>query len=88
MVCINPAYRLFELEYALNKVGCKAIVSAEVFKTSRYLAMLQELAPELGECEPGEPPLSQATPPGHRDPHGRDGDARHVQLRGGMRDGR
>ena len=54
MVCINPAYRLFELEYALNKVGCKAIVSAEVFKTSRYLAMLQELAPELGECEPGE----------------------------------
>ena len=54
MVCINPAYRLFELEYALNKVGCKAIVSAEVFKTSRYLAMLQELAPELAECEPGE----------------------------------
>ena len=54
LVCINPAYRLFELEYALNKVGCKAIVSAETFKTSHYLAMLQELAPELAECEPGE----------------------------------
>lgn len=53
MVCINPAYRLFELEYALNKVECKAIISAEAFKTSRYLAMLEELAPELAECEPG-----------------------------------
>ena len=53
MVCINPAYRLYELEYALNKVGCRAIVSAESFKTSHYLAMLEELAPELGECQPG-----------------------------------
>jgi fatty-acyl-CoA synthase len=53
MVCINPAYRLYELEYALNKVTCKAIVSAESFKTSYYLKMLQELAPELEDCEPG-----------------------------------
>ena len=54
MVCINPAYRLYELEYALNKVGCKAIVTAESFKTSMYLDMLNELAPELASCEPGE----------------------------------
>ena len=54
MVCINPAYRLYELEYALNKVGCKAIVTAESFKTSYYLKMLQELAPELNDCEPGQ----------------------------------
>lgn len=54
MVCINPAYRLYELEYALNKVGCKAIVSAEAFKTSQYLDMLSELAPELSSCAPGE----------------------------------
>ena len=47
MVCINPAYRLYELEYALNKVSCKAIISAESFKTSYYLEMLQTLAPEL-----------------------------------------
>ncbi|MYE11402.1 MAG: AMP-binding protein [Gammaproteobacteria bacterium] len=53
MVCINPAYRLYELEYALNKVGCKAILSAEAFKTSHYLAMLRELAPELDTCDPG-----------------------------------
>ena len=54
MVCINPAYRLYELEYALNKVECKAIVAAESFKSSEYLVMLQELAPELNQCVPGE----------------------------------
>ena len=53
MVCINPAYRLFELEYVLNKVGCKAVVAAEAFKTSYYLDMLAELAPELSKCAPG-----------------------------------
>lgn len=53
MVCINPAYRLYELEYSLNKVGCKAIIAAESFKTSYYLKMLEELAPELAHCEPG-----------------------------------
>ena len=53
LVNINPAYRLSELEYALNKVGVKAIVAAEAFKTSRYLEMLQSLAPELATSEPG-----------------------------------
>ncbi|MFJ4291755.1 AMP-binding protein [Cupriavidus sp. NPDC089707] len=53
LVNINPAYRLSELEYALNKVGVKAIVAAEAFKTSRYLEMLQALAPELATSEPG-----------------------------------
>jgi len=53
MVCLNPAYRLSELEYALNKVECRAIVSAESFKTSQYLSMLQKLAPELALCEAG-----------------------------------
>ncbi|NNE41891.1 MAG: AMP-binding protein [Marinicaulis sp.] len=53
MVCINPAYRLYELEYALNKVSCKALVTAEQFKSSRYLDMLTELAPELRTSEPG-----------------------------------
>ena len=54
MVCINPAYRLYELEYALNKVECKAVVSAEAFKSSDYLSMLNELAPELRQCDPGQ----------------------------------
>ena len=54
LVNINPAYRLAELEYALNKVGCKAIVSAERFKTTKYLDMLQTLAPELANATPGD----------------------------------
>lgn len=54
MVCINPAYRLHELEYALNKVECKAIITAERFKTSDYLGMLQRLAPELEQAQPGQ----------------------------------
>src|SRR3954453_207043 len=53
LVNINPAYRLAELEYALNKVGCRALVTATSFKTSDYLAMLRELAPELAACYPG-----------------------------------
>jgi len=53
LVNINPAYRTAELEYALNKVGCKALVSMARFKTSDYLGMLRELAPELAQAEPG-----------------------------------
>lgn len=53
LVNINPAYRVAEVEYALNKVGCKALVSAEQFKTSRYLDMIRQLAPELERCAPG-----------------------------------
>ena len=53
LVNINPAYRLAELEYALNKVGCKALIAAEQFKSSKYLEMLQTLAPELATAEPG-----------------------------------
>ncbi|PMS10587.1 AMP-binding protein [Trinickia caryophylli] len=54
LVNINPAYRLAELEYALNKSGCTAIVAAERFKTSHYLEMLRTLAPELDHAKPGD----------------------------------
>ena len=47
LVNINPAYRTHELEFALRKVGCRALVTTGRFKTSDYLAMLRELAPEL-----------------------------------------
>ncbi len=53
LVNINPAYRLAELDYALNKVGCKALILAERFKTSDYVGMLRELAPELADAAPG-----------------------------------
>ena len=61
LVNINPAYRLSELEYALNKSGCKALLTAAQFKSSDYVGMLQTLAPEWAQCEPGK--LSSARLP-------------------------
>ncbi len=52
LVNINPAYRRTELEYALNKVGCKALILSPSFKTSDYLAILQEVAPEIATSVP------------------------------------
>jgi len=54
LVNINPAYRVSELEYALNKVGCKALISMTEFKGSDYLGMIAELAPELHDCPPAQ----------------------------------
>ncbi|TGP22483.1 MULTISPECIES: AMP-binding protein [unclassified Mesorhizobium] len=54
LVNINPAYRLTELEYALNKVACRALVTAVQFKTSDYLGMIETLAPEIATAEPGK----------------------------------
>jgi fatty-acyl-CoA synthase len=54
LVNINPAYRTYELEYALNKVGCSALITAERFKSSDYLGTLRELMPEIEGAAPGE----------------------------------
>jgi fatty-acyl-CoA synthase len=53
LVNINPAYRLAEVEYALNKVGCRALITATSFKTSDYVGMINTLAPELRSAQPG-----------------------------------
>lgn len=53
LVNINPAYRPQELEYALNKVSCKGLITASAFKASNYVEMLQSLAPELDTAVPG-----------------------------------
>jgi len=53
LVNINPAYRVAELEFALNKVACKALITASEFKSTNYISMLLELAPELYSCGPG-----------------------------------
>ena len=52
LVTVNPAYRTAELEYLLNKVGCKALVIATAFKSSNYVEMITSIAPELAEAEP------------------------------------
>jgi len=60
-VNINPAYRTSELEYTLRKAGVKALVCAERFKTSDYVATVESLAPEVGACAPAR--LAAATLP-------------------------
>jgi len=54
LVNINPAYRVAELEYALNKAGCKVLITASAFKSTNYIAMLLKLAPELESYRPGD----------------------------------
>ena len=54
LVNVNPAYRVSELEYALNKVGCKLLVTMTTYKTSDYLSIVRDLAPELARSKPGE----------------------------------
>jgi fatty-acyl-CoA synthase len=54
LVNINPAYRRAELEYALNKVGCKALILSPRFKTSDYLSIILDIAPEITSCFAGQ----------------------------------
>ena len=54
LVNINPAYRQSELEYALNKVGCRGLITETRFKSSDYIGMLQSLAPELATASCGD----------------------------------
>ncbi len=53
LVTINPAYRLSEVEYTINKVAVKALVCAERLKTSDYVGMIEALAPELAASASG-----------------------------------
>jgi len=51
MVCINPAYRTHEVQYALRQSGCKGLIAAAAFKTSDYRAMVAEVRPKLPDLE-------------------------------------
>jgi fatty-acyl-CoA synthase len=51
LVNINPAYRTHELQYALDQSGCRVLISASAFKTSDYVAMIDEVRAELPALE-------------------------------------
>jgi fatty-acyl-CoA synthase len=53
LVTINPAYRLHELEYALNQSACAALVAAPRFRATDYVTLLLALCPELAHSAPG-----------------------------------
>jgi fatty-acyl-CoA synthase len=54
LVNINPAYRTIELEYSLKKSGVRTLIMALGFRSANYVAMIQQICPELNEQIRGE----------------------------------
>ena len=54
MVNVNPAYRTHELAYLLEQSEANALILIGRFRNSDYVAMLNEVAPEIREATPGE----------------------------------
>nr|XP_029709378.1 acyl-CoA synthetase family member 2, mitochondrial-like [Aedes albopictus] len=52
-VGINPAYQIPEVEYALNKVGVKALIAAESYRSQNYYEMIKHIVPELEASSAG-----------------------------------
>lgn len=53
LVNINPAYRCSELKYAIRQSDIRGLALVDSFKTSNYIAMMQEACPELAQSVPG-----------------------------------
>ena len=53
LVPINPAFREQELEYTLSDSQSQTLLLMEHFKTSHYLAMLENVCPEIAKSDPG-----------------------------------
>ena len=54
MVNINPAYRTYELEYALKQAEIQTLILQGRFKTSDYVGMFYEACPEAYEQKAGK----------------------------------
>lgn len=56
LVCVtlNPAYRIAELEFALNKTRCRALITAKSFRSADFIGLLSDLMPELRTSVPGQ----------------------------------
>ncbi|MBV8684430.1 MAG: AMP-binding protein [Caulobacteraceae bacterium] len=53
LVTINPAYRRAEVAYTLVKVGVRALVCGEQFKSSDYVGMMEDIVPEIASAPAG-----------------------------------
>jgi len=51
MVNINPAYRIRELEHPLSQSGVSVLIAARGFRSSNYVAMLEEVAPKVSSLK-------------------------------------
>jgi len=54
LITVNPSYRLSELEHALSKSGCRAIIATPSLKTTNFMEMLERLAPQLFKLDSNE----------------------------------
>jgi fatty-acyl-CoA synthase len=52
-VTVNTAYRLRELEYLVKQSDIKALCLIDGFRDNDYVAVINELVPELKSCERG-----------------------------------
>ena len=52
-VTVNTAYRIHELEYLVKQSDIRALCLIDGFRDSDYVAIINELVPELKSCERG-----------------------------------
>jgi fatty-acyl-CoA synthase len=69
LVNVNPAYRLRELEFALQQSGISLLIAATGFRNTSYVEMLQELSPRVPDLRTivylgGSRRTSDENPPG------------------------
>src|SRR6476659_2948127 len=54
LVTVNPSYRTHELEYLLKQSDMSTLLTIGAYRSSDYVAMINELIPELRDSRPGE----------------------------------
>lgn len=54
VVTVNSAYKIHEAEYLLSQSDTHTLVMIDGFKDSDYVKIINEICPELKDCEPGE----------------------------------
>ncbi|WP_252228233.1 AMP-binding protein [Caldicoprobacter algeriensis] len=54
LVTVNTNYKIFELEYLLRQSDSTTLIMTRGFKDSDYVQIINQLCPELKDCEPGQ----------------------------------
>ena len=54
LVNINPVNRVAELEYVLQQSECQTLILIQGFRDVNYVQSIEQLCPELANCEPGK----------------------------------
>ncbi len=54
LVTVNPAFRMYELEYLLRQSDSTTLILMQGVKDVDFVKIVYELCPELNHCKPGE----------------------------------